>query len=75
LTAPGSRRGSSECNDRERASLGESLTCGRDPGSAVSKRYGPPFEFIGTLYEVTVDVSGTLMKDSESAMRIAMARQ
>jgi arylsulfatase len=51
------------------------LTCGRDPGSAVSKRYGPPFEFIGTLYEVTVDVSGTLMKDSESDMRIAMARQ
>jgi len=39
-------------------SLGEGLCVGRDPGAATSSRYGPPFEFTGTLFKVTADVSG-----------------
>ena len=37
--------------------------------------YASPFPFTGTLREVTVDVSGDLIHDSESEMRMAMARQ
>jgi arylsulfatase len=51
------------------------LTCGANPGSAVTPDYTAPFAFTGTLHEVTVDVSGVLIEDSESAMRMAMARQ
>jgi hypothetical protein len=39
-------------------SLGEGLSVGRDPGSPVSKLYPPPFEFTGTIFKVTADVSG-----------------
>jgi arylsulfatase len=34
------------------------LTCGADPGSAVTPRYEPPFEFTGVLHRVVVDVEG-----------------
>ena len=34
------------------------LTCGEDTGSAVTRRYRPPFRFTGTLRRVTVDVEG-----------------
>ena len=37
--------------------------------------YESPFRFTGTLHSVTVDVSGELITDSESEMRMAMARQ
>ncbi|WP_281390837.1 hypothetical protein [Nocardioides mesophilus] len=37
--------------------------------------YGSPFRFTGTLREVVIDVSGDLITDSESEVRIAMARQ
>ena len=37
--------------------------------------YKPPFKFTGTLYSVTVDVSGELIKDDEAEMRVVMARQ
>jgi hypothetical protein len=33
------------------------------------------FKFTGTLYGVTVDLSGELIKDTEAEMRMAMARQ
>jgi arylsulfatase A-like enzyme len=51
------------------------LTCGSNPGSPVTPEYSSPFPFTGTLHSVTVDVSGDLFDDSESAMRMAMARQ
>ncbi len=51
------------------------LTCGANPGSPVTPEYSSPFRFTGTLHNVTVDVSGELIEDSESNMRMAMARQ
>ena len=39
------------------------LTCGADPGSAVTTDYAPPFRFTGTLHTVTVDLSGELISD------------
>lgn len=51
------------------------LTCGANPGSPVTPAYRSPFRFTGTLRTVTVDVSGDLITDSESEMRVAMARQ
>ena len=51
------------------------LTCGSNPGSPVTPEYSSPFPFTGTLHSVTVDVSGDLIDDSESEMRMAMARQ
>jgi arylsulfatase len=51
------------------------LTCGASPGSPVTPEYGSPFRFTGTVHNVTVDVSGELIDDSESNMRMAMARQ
>ncbi len=51
------------------------LTCGADPGSAVTPDYESPFRFTGTLLSVTVDLSGDLIKDTDAEMRMAMARQ
>jgi arylsulfatase len=51
------------------------LTCGANPGSPVTPDYRAPFRFTGTLRGVVVDVSGDLIADSESEMRMAMARQ
>jgi arylsulfatase A-like enzyme len=51
------------------------LTCGANPGSAVTTDYAAPFAFTGTLHTVTVDVSGDLICDTDSEMRMAMARQ
>ncbi|MBN8228909.1 arylsulfatase [Corallococcus macrosporus] len=56
-------------------SLGEGLTCGRDENSSVSQRYRAPFEFTGTLYEVTVDVSGEHVRDAKAEQKAAMAKQ
>ncbi|MFF5312927.1 arylsulfatase [Streptomyces massasporeus] len=51
------------------------MTCGANPGSAVTSDYRPPFRFSGTLHTVTVDLSGELITDPESEMRMHMARQ
>jgi arylsulfatase len=51
------------------------LTCGANPGSPVTPDYPAPFRFTGTLHSVTVDLSGDLITDTESEMRVAMARQ
>ena len=51
------------------------LICGANPGSPVTADHSSPFRFTGTLHSVTVDVSGDLIDDRESEMRMAMARQ
>ena len=45
--------------------LGGGLCVGRNPGSPVSKLYGPPFAFTGTIFKVTADVSGQMLQDTE----------
>jgi hypothetical protein len=51
------------------------MTCGDSGGSAVAPLYSAPFEFSGEIHSVTVDLSGDLIKDTESEMRVATARQ
>jgi arylsulfatase len=51
------------------------LTCGANPGSPVTPDYPSPFRFTGTLHQVVVDVSGELITDTDSEVRMAMARQ
>jgi arylsulfatase A-like enzyme len=51
------------------------LTCGTNPGSPVTTDYQAPFPFTGTLHTVTVDLSGDLITDTDSEMRMVMARQ
>jgi arylsulfatase len=46
-----------------------------DSGSPVTPEYKPPFEFTGTVYSVTVDVSGDLIRDTKAEIRQIMARQ
>jgi hypothetical protein len=51
------------------------FTVGADPGAPVGPFYDAPFEFTGTVFSVTYDVSGDVIKDSEAEMRMIMARQ
>ena len=51
------------------------VTCGTNRDSPVIPEYKPPFTFTGTIYSVTVDVSGELITDSEHEMRRIMRRQ
>lgn len=51
------------------------MTCGANPGAPVTPDYRSPFKFTGTLHRVTVDLSGDLIIDAESEMRLAMTRQ
>ena len=51
------------------------LTCGADPGSAVSDAYKAPNRFTGTIHTVTVDLSGELITDPEAELKLHMARQ
>jgi arylsulfatase len=51
------------------------MTCGANPGSAICPDYQPPFRFTGTIHTVTVDLSGELITDIHSEMRVHMARQ
>jgi hypothetical protein len=51
------------------------LTCGANPGSAITDDYASPFKFTGTIHRVTVDVSGELIHDTEAELRMHMARQ
>jgi hypothetical protein len=59
--------------------LGGGLTVGRNPGSAVSRLYGPPFAFTGTIFKVMADVSGQMLQDTEEERKAvakrAMSRQ
>jgi arylsulfatase len=51
------------------------LTCGANPGPPVTSDYTSPFRFTGTLHTVTIDLSGELITDAESEMRMHLARQ
>jgi arylsulfatase len=55
------------------------LCVGRNPGSAISKLYKPPFAFTGEINEVTADVSGQMSQDKEEEIKaqakMMMARQ
>ena len=51
------------------------LTCGANPGSAIVGDYQAPFSFTGTVHTVTVDLSGDLITDTDSEIRMAMSRQ
>jgi hypothetical protein len=51
------------------------LTCGHNPGPAITADYQAPFPFTGVLHTVTIDLSGDLITDTDSEMRMAMARQ
>jgi hypothetical protein len=51
------------------------LTCGANPGSAVTDEYASPFKFTGTIHSVTVDVSGKLIQDPEAARASGRACQ
>jgi hypothetical protein len=51
------------------------LSCGSNPGSAVTPDYTSPFAFTGTIDRVTVDLSGELIKDDEAELRVALGRQ
>jgi arylsulfatase len=51
------------------------LTCGANPGSPVCPDYPSPYRFTGLLHTVTVDLSGELITDTDSEMRMAMSRQ
>ncbi|HYN95538.1 MAG TPA: hypothetical protein VES42_16955 [Pilimelia sp.] len=51
------------------------MSCGANPRSPVTPAYQSPFRFTGTLHSVTVDVSGDLIVDTESEMRMALSRQ
>ena len=53
----------------------EGLSAGYDFGEAVSREYHAPFAFTGELKQVTVDLSGDLIKDDEVALRQLMSVQ
>jgi arylsulfatase len=55
--------------------LASGVAVGADPGSPVTDRYVAPFDFTGTIYKVTIDVCGDLIRDTEAEMRAVMARQ
>ena len=69
------RPGRDARHDPAVARAGRRHVCGADSGSPVTSEYKPPFPFTGTLYRVTVDVSGELIEDDELAMRKIMVRQ
>ncbi|WP_267881913.1 MULTISPECIES: sulfatase-like hydrolase/transferase [unclassified Streptomyces] len=51
------------------------MTCGANPGQPVTSDYPSPFRFTGELHTVTIDLSGELITDADSEMRMHMARQ
>ncbi len=55
--------------------LSGGIRVGALPGAPIVPEIAAPFTFTGTIYRVTVDVSGTLIKDTDAEIRMAMARQ
>lgn len=53
----------------------EGLSCGYDFGEAVTHEYSAPFTFTGKIDNVTVDLSGDLIKDTDAEIRAVMGRQ
>jgi arylsulfatase len=54
---------------------GSLLFCGQASASPISKAYQGFFPFTGTIRQVTVDLSGELIRDDEATMRAVLARQ
>jgi hypothetical protein len=56
--------------------LGGGLSVGHNPGSAVSRLYGPPFAFAftGTILKVTADVSGQTQNAEAEEKKAAFER-
>jgi arylsulfatase A-like enzyme len=48
---------------------------GADPGAPVGPFYDSPFEFSGKIINVTIDVSGDVIKDDEADFKRLLARQ
>jgi len=55
--------------------LAGGVSVGRDAGAPVIPDYGPPFAFSGSISQVVYDVTGELVKDLETEIRVALARQ
>ena len=55
--------------------LAGNFQVGKNGSSPVTNDYQPPFEFTGTIYSVTVDVSGDLIADHEAETKMILARQ
>jgi arylsulfatase len=54
----------------------QGLSCGYDGGEpAAPEEYSGSFRFTGTIKRVTIDLSGELIPDTATEMKIAMARQ
>jgi hypothetical protein len=53
----------------------EGLSCGYDFGAPAAEGYEPPFEFTGTIHQVTFDLSGELIADDEAQIALMMAQQ
>jgi hypothetical protein len=54
----------------------QGLSCGYDSADpAAPDEYSGRFAFTGKIKRVTIDVSGELIPDTESEMKIAMRRQ
>jgi len=54
----------------------EGMTCGQDGGSRVAPDdYDTAFPFTGTIKRVKIDLSGDLIPDTATDIKIAMARQ
>jgi len=54
----------------------EGLSCGYDAGDRVApKEYSDAFKFTGTIKRVTLDLSGELIPDTETELKVAMMRQ
>jgi arylsulfatase len=51
------------------------IKVGADPGSPVAPFYETPFEFTGTIYSVTFDLSGEVIEDDELALKAILAKQ
>ncbi|MBX7433095.1 arylsulfatase [Mycobacterium sp. Y57] len=59
--------------------IGGGASVGRNPGSAITTRYAPPYPFTGTIHTVKVSLAQTSHEDPEETKkaeaRVAMSRQ
>jgi arylsulfatase A-like enzyme len=59
--------------------IGGGLAVGRNSASPISHLYSSPFPFTGTIYQVTIDVSGKMTQDiheeKKAMAKAAVARQ
>jgi arylsulfatase A-like enzyme len=53
----------------------EGISCGYEFGEPVTPDYQSPFRFTGTIHQVTLDISGDLIRDTEAELRHIMSLQ